>query len=307
MRRKSFSLIVVPHDKSPIHEVSLSFPWILTSTAIFVLSLSFFIFCTVGYYRKSIQTSELKRLRAENTRLLERVKEIESNLVRLRTEMEKLAEENDGLRAVMDLPQIDPDVRMMGIGGLLLGSGNTILSSPAEAYAEKVELDIDQLLRQAKLEKASFEEIRKKFLTQRERLDHTPSIIPAVGYLSSGFGWRRDPFTGRRAFHFGVDISGQRGTPVYATANGTVKKIRYLPRSLGKLVIINHGYGYETVYAHLSRITVRKGQSVKRGEKIGEMGNTGRSTGTHLHYEVRVNGRPVNPLNYFYAQGYVGS
>ncbi|MCD6170576.1 MAG: peptidoglycan DD-metalloendopeptidase family protein [Candidatus Latescibacteria bacterium] len=307
MRKKSFSLMVVPHDKSPIHSVTLSFPWILASIAISVLSLSFFAYCTVGYYRKSIRTSEMKRLRAENTRLLKRVKEIESNLAQLRTEMEKLAEENDELRTVMDLPQIDPDVRMMGIGGLLLGSGNTILSSPAEAYAEKVELDIDQLLRQAKLEKTSFEEIRKKFLAQRERLDHTPSIIPAAGYLSSGFGWRKDPFTGRRAFHCGVDISGQHGTPVYATADGRVRKVQYLPRSFGKLVVVDHGYGYETVYAHLSRITVRRGQGVKRGEKIGEMGNTGRSTGTHLHYEVKVNGRPVNPLRFFYAQTYVGS
>ncbi|MCK4591619.1 MAG: M23 family metallopeptidase, partial [Candidatus Latescibacteria bacterium] len=247
------------------------------------------------------------KLKAENNRLLERAKEMEFSLVQLRAEMEKLAKEDDELRTVMGLPQIDPDVRMMGIGGLLLGSGNTILSSSAEAYAEKVELDIGQLLRQAKLEKASFGEIREKFLTQRERLDHTPSIIPAVGYLSSAFGWRRDPFTRRRRFHYGADISGQRGAPVYATADGRVKKIQYLPRSFGKLVIVTHGYGYETVYAHLSKITVNRGQKVKRGDKIGKMGNTGRSTGTHLHYEVRVNGKPVNPLNYFYAQSYAGS
>ena len=307
MRKKSFSLMIVPHSKSPIHEVSLSLLWVLTSAAVLALSLGFFVFCTVGYYRKNIPASRAKKLKAENNRLLERAKEMEFSLVQLRVEMEKLAKEDDELRTVMGLPQIDPDVRMMGIGGLLLGSGNTILSSSAEAYAEKVELDIGQLLRQAKLEKASFGEIREKFLTQRERLDHTPSIIPAVGYLSSAFGWRRDPFTRRRRFHYGADISGQRGAPVYATADGRVKKIQYLPRSFGKLVIVTHGYGYETVYAHLSKITVNRGQKVKRGDKIGKMGNTGRSTGTHLHYEVRVNGKPVNPLNYFYAQSYAGS
>src|SRR5262245_12975796 len=123
----------------------------------------------------------------------------------------------------------------------------------------------------------------------------TPSIWPAHGWLSSTVGTRRDPINGGRDFHEGLDISADRGTPVYATADGTVTAAGY-ESGYGNLVVITHEYGLETRYGHLSKFVARNGDKVKRGDIIGHVGSTGRSTGSHLHYEVRVNGRLLNPL-----------
>ena len=144
--------------------------------------------------------------------------------------------------------------------------------------------------------------------TARPRLERraalaraTPSIWPALGTVSSGFGSRRDPFTTAASLHPGLDLDVDLGDPVHATADGVIKEARY-HHEYGNLVIVSHGYGIETRYAHLSRITVRPGTSVSRGHVVGHAGSTGRSTGTHLHYEVWIDGRAVNPLHYLVAR-----
>ena len=132
----------------------------------------------------------------------------------------------------------------------------------------------------------------------KNKLSHVPSIRPTQGYITSGFGWRRHPITGKREFHKGYDIANRPYTPVFATADGTVASTRRFG-GYGLTIDIDHGYGFTTRYAHLARMYVKKWQKVKRGEKIGAMGSTGFVTGTHLHYEVRVLGRAVNPMDYF--------
>ncbi len=123
----------------------------------------------------------------------------------------------------------------------------------------------------------------------------TPSIWPAQGWLSSSVGSRRDPFTGQRDFHPGLDISADRGAEIYATADGLVTQASYAG-AYGNLVIVDHGFGLDTRYGHLSAFKVKVGDTVKRGTLLGHVGSTGRATGSHLHYEVRVNGRLLNPL-----------
>jgi murein DD-endopeptidase MepM/ murein hydrolase activator NlpD len=123
----------------------------------------------------------------------------------------------------------------------------------------------------------------------------TPSIWPAHGWLSSGMGSRRDPVTGGADFHPGLDIAGDRGQPVYSTAAGRVTHVGY-QGAYGNLIVVDHGFGLETKYGHLSRFSVKKGQQVKRGDVLGLIGATGRTTGAHLHYEVHANGRLLNPL-----------
>ncbi|MCK4427176.1 MAG: M23 family metallopeptidase, partial [candidate division Zixibacteria bacterium] len=133
---------------------------------------------------------------------------------------------------------------------------------------------------------------------------HTPSIRPSAGYLSRGFGIKIDPFTGRKQPHLGIDLATDIGTPVYATAEGRVSFVGR-DRGLGRMIRINHLFGYTTVYAHLSQVKVKRGEHVKRGEVIGAVGNTGYSTGPHLHYEVRFRGQPKNPLNYILSSQYL--
>lgn len=123
----------------------------------------------------------------------------------------------------------------------------------------------------------------------------TPSMWPAYGWLSSGMGPRRDPITGGPDYHSGLDIAGERGQPVYATAAGTVRHVGY-QGAYGNLIVIDHGFGLETRYGHLARFMVRPGTTVQRGDTIGQIGATGRTTGYHLHYEVVANGRLINPL-----------
>ncbi|BDG61861.1 M23 family metallopeptidase [Caldinitratiruptor microaerophilus] len=133
-----------------------------------------------------------------------------------------------------------------------------------------------------------------------DRLDylrHRPQGWPVPGPLTSGFGWRRSPFGWSREFHAGIDIGGAWGVPVTATADGTVVYADWKP-GLGRTVIIDHGYGFRTLYGHNSRLAVRTGQNVRRGQVIAYMGSSGRSTGPHVHYEVHLWGRPVNPLEY---------
>ena len=146
---------------------------------------------------------------------------------------------------------------------------------------------------------ADIEEVIAK---RMDRLAHYPSIRPVRGgWYSSGFGERKDPFTGKREFHPGLDICVKEGTQVLAAASGIVVVTRqtFVPlKGYGRFIIIDHGYGYKTRYGHLSKIMVRKGQHVKRGQIIGLTGNTGKSTSPHIHYEVMVDGKPENPFNF---------
>jgi murein DD-endopeptidase MepM/ murein hydrolase activator NlpD len=144
------------------------------------------------------------------------------------------------------------------------------------------------------------DEVESSLQTRSLVFSATPSLAPVTGLMTDGFGRRRDPFTGRRAFHRGLDISARRGTPVVAPADGVVV---YSGRNggLGKMVRVSHGFGYTTVYGHLDSIDVEVGDEIQRGDAIGTLGNSGRSTGPHLHYEVHVDGKAVNPLYYFLA------
>jgi murein DD-endopeptidase MepM/ murein hydrolase activator NlpD len=132
---------------------------------------------------------------------------------------------------------------------------------------------------------------------QTARLLATPSIAPTKGWATSGFGYRTSPFTGNREHHRGLDIAGRSGTAVKAPSDGKVVYVGR-KRALGNTVVIRHGYSIETIYGHLSEVLVKPGQKVERGEMIARMGSTGRSTGPHLHYQVEVNKKAVNPRNY---------
>ncbi|MFO7816240.1 MAG: M23 family metallopeptidase [Thermodesulfobacteriota bacterium] len=166
-----------------------------------------------------------------------------------------------------------------------------------ELLARKMHNFLDELSTDAKLEEMRQRELMDHLKNKKQVLASTPSIWPTQGWISSDFGYRDSPFTGRREFHKGLDISGPSGTPIYAPANAEVvfcgKDGGY-----GICVVLDHGHGLKTRYGHLSRYSVEPGQQVERGQLLGYIGNTGRSTGPHLHYEVRNNGVPVNPMRY---------
>lgn len=183
--------------------------------------------------------------------------------------------------------------------------GGTLVASlvPKEAppeYSSRVrslELTIDGLARRASLQEQSLQETYELLKDQESLLSSTPSIWPARGWITSSFGYRVSPFTGEKQLHEGIDISAPAGTRVFAPADGVVTNTS-TEEGYGKVVAINHGYGLVTRYAHNAEVAVKVGERIRRGEQIATIGNTGRSTGPHVHYEVRVNGIPVNPKRY---------
>lgn len=166
-----------------------------------------------------------------------------------------------------------------------------------ELLVRKMHDFLEQLSTEARLEEVRQQEIIHTMRSKQDALDATPSIWPLEGWVSSPFGWRTSPFTGRREYHKGIDISCPKGTPIYAPAKGTIN-FTGMDGGYGRSIRIGHGANLSTRYAHLNRSAVKKGQVVTRGELIGYAGNTGRSTGPHLHYEVRLGGVPVSPLRY---------
>ncbi|MCR5395178.1 MAG: M23 family metallopeptidase [Bacteroidales bacterium] len=167
------------------------------------------------------------------------------------------------------------------------------------SVAQKMDLVERQLHRQSQ----SFDELLEICRTQEDRLKHVPAIQPVsdknLKRVASGYGWRIDPVYHIRRMHQGMDFAAEIGTDVFATGDGVVVQAGY-NRGYGLCVTIDHGYGYETLYAHLSKKLVNKRQRIKRGEKIGEVGSTGKSTGPHLHYEVHYRGKVQNPANYYF-------
>jgi len=183
----------------------------------------------------------------------------------------------------------------MGTGGIPAPSpfSNKTLGKSVNNIQEK----IDKLDKLAGFEKEQLNKSKKVLDEKDNLLKHSPSIWPAIGRITAGYGMRIHPILKKREFHRGIDIANLRGTPIYATAYG---KIRFAgwKSGYGNSILIDHGYGYSTMYGHLRSIAVRRGQYVKRGQIIGYMGSSGLSTGPHLHYEVRFLGRQINPVSY---------
>ncbi len=231
------------------------------------------------------------------------VADLEKKVRQAQTQVSRVRELDEKLRVIANLkPAYQSGENLWGIGGIPEDdpSSNDVVCTLSPEESERIRqlhYDLFRLERQSKFEQKSLKELHDKLISRRDLLDSTPSIRPAYGYETSGFGYRISPFTGHKQFHEGLDIANRKGTPVIAPANGLVV-FTGRKGGFGNLVIIDHGHGITTRYGHLSKILVRVGQHVKRGEKIAEIGNTGRSTGPHLHYEVRLNGVPVNPRRY---------
>ncbi len=300
--KKKFSVLVIPHQTGKIFTVKVSFHLFLFLFIAFVILSASNLFLSLNASSRVVDKLKLNRLQKENKYLQEKLDELNSVTEELKVQMEELIDKEKKVRMVFGLPQVDEQIRELGVGGPTLTT--QFAESPEAGEISLTESELEKLLRQTRFERENFDQIYAILSDKKKILDHTPSIKPAEGYLSCGFGIRRNPFTGRRELHRGVDLAADIGTPVYATADGIVS---FVGRdiALGKLVKITHLDRYTTVYGHLSRIGVKRGQRVKRGDIIGAVGNTGYSTGPHLHYEVYRLGQVQNPLKYFLANRYV--
>ncbi|MBI3754085.1 MAG: M23 family metallopeptidase [Deltaproteobacteria bacterium] len=264
---------------------------------IFGVSCAAFSFILFDYTRLKIKTHELNGLRKENVELKIQLQALASKMGDVEFQMAKLKQFDKKLRIITNMEVPGGSNQMLGIGGPSPEEDLAALDSARGGLIKQMHSDLDQLKTEAMTQEKSFTELHEYLFKQTSLFASTPAIWPARGWVTSPFGYRISPFTGLRQMHEGLDIANAIGTPVFAPADGIVSKADR-ENGYGKTISINHGYGIVTKYGHLSEIYVHVGQRVKRGEKIAAIGNTGMSTGPHLHYEVVANGVNVNPEKY---------
>lgn len=238
----------------------------------------------------------------ENSRLQAQYTILSQRLEEAMEVMEDIRQRDDNLYRVMFMAEpVSMDVREASYAGTNRYEAFADMDNAELVTATTQKMDL--LARQLYLQSRSFDEVVEFYKNHEDMLRHLPAIQPVsnkdLKRTASGYGYRIHPIYQTRIFHDGMDFTCDIGTPVYATADGIVKKARW-ESGYGYMVTLDHGYGYETRYAHLKSFNVKRGQKVVRGETIALSGNSGRSTGPHVHYEVLLRGRPVNPANYYF-------
>ena len=268
----------------------------LTSSAI----LAFF---TILIFFQYFDSPKEKRLKGEINHLLSQYEIINNDLEKIELVLDDIQKRDDNIyRTIFEADPIPTSIRKQGFGGVnrykkLSGYSNSDLIINTSKK-------IDQLTKQLYLQSKSFDEIIELAKNKSKMLASIPAIQPVANKdlkrMTSGYGYRIHPIYKTRKMHYGMDYSAKVGTEIYATGDGVVSKVKRSKRGYGNYVKINHGFGYETLYAHMSKYIVKKGQKVKRGEVIGYVGNTGISTAPHLHYEVRKDNKKINPVNFYF-------
>jgi len=290
---KFLSIIIVPHQRGKARTITLSKKnlKVLTGIAVFLV-LAFLVFL-VDYFTMNITRSKYKELVQDNIQKEETLALYTNTITELENTIEHFENYAKKLNIMAGLKS--PEVlKEFGIGSGT-SNGQEIILSPPDQEINPSSLDI--VSQKAEGVEKNLSTLVHFFENQTTRLAGTPSISPAKGYWVSPYGWRDDPITGRRTFHKGVDIATYFGNPVVATADGVVIQTAK-DKIGGNTIKISHFGGYTTVYCHLSKFLVRPGQKVKRGETIGLVGKTGKALGPHVHYEIRLNGKSLNPYYY---------
>lgn len=267
-------------------------------TSLILICIAVFLFNQ--YMDMTENISELKKLRKETREQAIEIQKFSQEFKNLEIKMTRLQTLDKKLRIITSLEKPKDKTTLVGIGGPTgseFSDLNTVSENQQKEMIHLMQEELKQLKTDVSKQELSFLELEGFLRDQKSLLSSTPAIWPTRGWLTSTFGYRKSPFTGKREMHKAIDIATRLGTPIFATADGVVIKTG-MDRYLGKYVEIDHGYGFVTKYAHNSRVLVRVGQKVKRWQRIANVGNTGRSTGSHVHYEVKVNGIPVNPLRY---------
>ncbi|MFZ1948339.1 MAG: M23 family metallopeptidase [bacterium] len=297
MTGEKVTLIVMHSPKSPPKSISVTRRRVMFVVGFLMVFLGFSVFSGLQTFTNVINRERYSELERENEVLKHELSQLQDKVTDLQYDMAGHAEFEERLRVLADLAPMDQDVWEVGVGGPELDApveeGNRLSGALAS-----LDSNVDRLLRQIRLQRHSFDEIRARLESKTEELGGIPSIRPVEsGYVSSTFGRRRDPFSGRINRHEGVDFSARKGAKVMATADGIVKYAGY-DGAYGNTVELDHGNGYVTRYCHNSRLSVAKGQAVKRGDVIAAVGSSGRSSGCHLHYEVLVNGTHQDPIQF---------
>lgn len=326
--KKNYTFIVTSDHKGTTLRYMISGAWVKSLFVVGIVLAVIGAATMVDYIGLLFQSVENKRLKAENVQLKNQFAIVESKLASLEKNMERINSYTAKLSLITGPTDGDNTLRL-AMGPIAQSNFETmqlnmeerkpasVVASEDKAFFDSAPLDVnsgeifaargknyatisirmDKLSKESKLKEQNILNLWESLSNRQSLLKATPSLKPTNGWYTSRFGYRKSPFTGRLVMHNGLDIAAGLGTPIYASGDGVVSYSGY-DSGYGKLISVDHGYGMVTRYGHISKLYAKKGQKVKRGDIIGAVGNTGRSTGPHLHYEVRVNGVPVDPSNY---------
>lgn len=268
--------------------------YVASSLVLAAIIVSFF----VSYFGSPTE----RALKRENQELLAQYERLNRDLNKVIVVLEDLEQRDDNIyRVVFEAEPIHSNIRRAGLGGVnryehleYLTNSDLVISTSKK---------LDQLSRSIYVQSKSYDEVEKMCQNKADLLAAIPAIMPIsikdLNRISAGYGWRVHPIYKTRKFHQGMDFTGKIGTPLYATGDAVVKSVGSMS-GYGRTIVLDHGYGYTTVYAHLNDYNVKEGQKVKRGEVVAFLGNSGKSTGPHLHYEIRKAGQTLDPVNYYF-------
>lgn len=299
MSNKLFTLMIIPRTKSAVTKISFSRKMVrrlLAGSILAALLALYIVYDYAGIKRERMELSRLQQLTAQQSK---QIADLSVKVDEFADRMEKLKQFDKKLR-ILATNQVGRDKKIpLGIGG---GDNDQfrlkeLIGQDDDKLVSEMHRSINKLNKEAREREQSFQEILSFFREQKSLLAATPSIWPVLGLVTSEFGSRQNPFGSGAEFHKGMDIATSAGKEIVAPADGIVAEVAYRPDD-GYFVRIEHGYGVSTSYSHLSRPAAMQGMRVKRGDAVGYVGDTGRSTGPHLHYAVYVNDVPVNPRNY---------
>ena len=299
MDKEYINILVFGHKTSKTRHLKIrrkTFKVVLYLFGFALLSTTFF-FCDYIQVKKKV--FELNRLRQETQAQKSQLHFFSSKIEDLEKQLSILKDFDKKIRIIANLERGQESTPFMGMGGPSPSDIREKMKGEKDdkGLMQQMKMDIERLQSEATSRGESLSELEKLLETKKEILTHTPSIWPVMGWVTSGFGFRTNPFTGLTQMHEGIDISNRVGTVVTAPADGIISDMGS-DLAHGRILVISHGFGTTSRFSHLNKVFVKVGQKVKRGDKVAEVGMTGRTTGPHLHYEVRLNGIPANPMRY---------
>ncbi|MCP4113334.1 MAG: M23 family metallopeptidase [Desulfobacteraceae bacterium] len=300
------TLFVMSNSGTPVKNITISKAFIFFTILFVITCMGAAGYGVYDYLNIKKQLSENRELKDTVSFRMEQIVILRKQIRNFAGEINSLKSKILGLnnfekqiRIIANLDDSDGNNDLFGVGGSIPEDldANIDISEKHNSLIREMHNQVEQLDMATTTQEEGFESLIKELDGQKNLLASTPAIRPVRGVLTSKFGRRRSPFTGLKEFHKGLDIANRRGTPVVATADGTVT-FAATKGFLGKLVTVNHGHGMVTNYGHLDKILKKSGEKVKRGDIIGTVGTSGRTTGPHVHYEVRISGMPVDPEKY---------
>ncbi|MCX5820743.1 MAG: peptidoglycan DD-metalloendopeptidase family protein [Deltaproteobacteria bacterium] len=299
MPKNFYTLLILPKKDSSAKKISLS-STLVKGVSIFVMGLLLFVmYFSYDYIHIRREQAELKRLKQQTAEQRKQIDGLVAKVDQFSMKMDELRQFDKKIRIMAKLVTGRDKEQLLGIGGPV-SEENRLRSKMAaddKTMIAGINSHVDRLMDDAVSREQSFTALLTYLQEKKSLLAATPSSWPVLGWVTSEFGRRISPFGSGTEFHKGIDIATRIGRPVQAPADGIVAEVAY-QHDLGQMVQIDHGHGVSTLYGHLSKAAVRSGMTIRKGDRIGYVGNTGSTTGSHLHYTVMLNGVPVNPRKY---------